>query len=148
MPPELTRADYIVSANVVRIGAGLPAGGPRCEARRRLADRSGVRADRYSRHELGSCLSMLTARTSRASGAGAQHVSPWFADVVWRGLSTRHVREGLEGHIELETLRRLWRPISPWAHLEQVASQQRFPRTLLVYARYDLTLPVDLSDGI
>jgi len=68
------------------------------------------------------------------------HVSPWFADVVWKGLSTRHVREGLEGHITLEQLRELWRPISPFSYLDRVSAP-----ALLVYARYDLTFPVDLS---
>jgi pimeloyl-ACP methyl ester carboxylesterase len=35
----------------------------------------------------------------------------------------------------------LWRPISPFEYLDRV----RDTRTLLVYARYDLTFPVDLS---
>ncbi len=46
---------------------------------------------------LGSCLSMLTAaHEPRIRAQALNHVSPWFADVVWRGLSTRHVRAGLE----------------------------------------------------
>jgi hypothetical protein len=61
--------------------------------------------------------------------------------VVWRGLSTEHVRQALDGHVDLERLRRLWRPISPWSYLEQVRQTQ----TLLVYAAYDLTFPIDLS---
>ena len=48
---------------------------------------------------------------------------------------------GLDGHIDLETLRELWRPISPWSYLERA----RGKKTLLVYAKYDLTFPVDLS---
>ena len=48
---------------------------------------------------------------------------------------------GLDGHIELETLRDLWRPISPWSYLERARER----KTLLVYAKYDLTFPVDLS---
>ena len=50
---------------------------------------------------LGSCLSLLTD-LSRAAGprAGAQpRVTLFFGDVVWRGLSTEHVRSGLNGHI-------------------------------------------------
>ena len=91
---------------------------------------------------LGSCLALLTAaHEPRIRAQALNHVSPWFADVVWRGLSTRHVREGLDGHVELETLRDLWRPISPWSYLDRI----RDARTLLVYARYDLTFPVDLS---
>ena len=142
MPRELTRADYIVSANVVRTlqvcrQAVL-------DARRAIAwlamqgfDQIGILGT-----SLGSCLAMLTAAHEPLVRAQAlNHVSPWFADVVWRGLSTRHVREGLNGHIDLEGLRELWRPISPWSFLDQVRDTQ----TLLVYARYDLTFPVDLS---
>ncbi len=51
------------------------------------------------------------------------------------------MRNGLEGHIELEQLRRIWLPISPFPYLERV----RDKRILLVYARYDLTFPVRLS---
>jgi dienelactone hydrolase len=142
MPPELTRADYIVSANLTRTiqvcrQAVL-------DARRAVA---WLAAQGYERigilgTSLGSCLAMLTtAHEPRIRAQALNHVSPWFADVVWRGLSTRHVRQGLEGHIDLERLRSLWKPISPFSYLDRV---QR-ARTLLVYARYDLTFPVDLS---
>jgi pimeloyl-ACP methyl ester carboxylesterase len=91
---------------------------------------------------LGSCLAMLTACHEPLVRAQAlNHVSPFFADVVWRGLSTAHVRSGMDGHISLDQLRDLWRPISPWSYLERARGKQ----TLLVYARYDLTFPVDLS---
>jgi dienelactone hydrolase len=94
---------------------------------------------------LGSCLAMLTtAHEPRIRAQALNHISPWFADVVWRGLSTRHVREGLDGHIDLPRLRQLWRPISPHTYLEQV----RHARTLLVYAKYDLTFPLDLSQSL
>ena len=47
----------------------------------------------------GSCLAMLTMAHDPRIRAGAfNHISPYFADVVWRGLSTRHVRAGIEGH--------------------------------------------------
>ena len=142
MPPELTRADYIVSSNVVRTlqvcrQAVL-------DVRRALW---WLRDQGYERlgllgTSLGSCLSMLTTSHEPLVRAQAlNHVSPFFADVVWRGVSTSHVRAGLDGSIDLETLRELWRPISPWSYLDRVREQ----KTLLVYARYDLTFPVDLS---
>jgi dienelactone hydrolase len=142
MPPELTRADYIVSANIVRTlqvcrQAVL-------DARRALW---WLRDQGYERlgllgTSLGSCLSMLTAAHEPLVRAQAlNHVSPFFADVVWRGVSTSHVRAGLDGHITLETLRELWRPISPWSYLDRASGK----KTLLVYAKYDLTFPVDLS---
>ncbi|MDA1183864.1 MAG: abhydrolase domain-containing 18 [Acidobacteria bacterium] len=142
MPAELTRADYIVSANV---GRTIQACRQAVLDARRAID--WLAQEGYERigilgSSLGSCLAMLTtAHESRIRAAALNHVSPWFADVVWRGLSTRHVREGLDGHIDLDRLRDLWRPISPFSYLDRVAHA----RTLLVYARYDLTFPVDLS---
>jgi hypothetical protein len=142
MPPELTRADYIVSSNVVRTlqvcrQAVLDA--------RRAVDwlaLQGFERIGILGTSLGSCLAMLTtAHEPRIKAQALNHVSPYFADVVWRGLSTRHVRAGLDGHVDLNRLRELWRPISPFSYLENV----RRARTLLVYARYDLTFPVDLS---
>ena len=141
-PAELRRADYIVSANIGRTmqvcrQAVL-------DARRAVAwlasqgyDSIGILGT-----SLGSCLAMLTAAHEPLIKAAAlNHISPYFADVVWEGLSTAHVRHGLEGHIDLDRLRRIWLPISPLPYLERV----RDKRLLLVYARYDLTFPVRLS---
>jgi len=142
MPPELTRADYIVSANVARtLEVCRQAVHDTRRAvwwlRERGYDRIGLLGT-----SLGSCLAMLTAAHEPLVRAQAlNHISPYFADVVWHGLSTRHVREGLEGHVDLERLRQLWMPISPLQHLDLIRDR----RTLLVYARYDLTFPVHLS---
>jgi hypothetical protein len=142
MPSELHRADYIVSANVGRTlqvcrQAVL-------DAKRAvywLAAR-GYREIGILGTSLGSCLSMLTAAHEPLIRAAAlNHISPFFADVVWEGLSTVHVRQGLDGHVTLDILRRLWLPISPQAHLDRMRNTE----TLLVYARYDLTFPVALS---
>jgi dienelactone hydrolase len=145
MPPELHRADYIVSANVMRTlqvcrQAVL-------DARRGIAwlklqgyDRIGILGT-----SLGSCLALLTAAHEPLIEAEAlNHISPYFADVVWRGLSTAHVRAGLDGHVELDLLRSIWQPISPRGYLERLRNR----KTLLVYARYDLTFPVDLSEDL
>ena len=142
MPPELSRADYIVSSNVGRTlqvcrQAVL-------DVRRALwwLRDQGYESLGLLGTSLGSCLAMLTASHEPLVRAQAlNHVSPYFADVVWRGVSTSHVRTGLNGHIELDTLRELWRPISPWSYLDRHHGR----KTLLVYAKYDLTFPVDLS---
>jgi pimeloyl-ACP methyl ester carboxylesterase len=145
MPPELHRADYIVSANVARTvqvcrQAVL-------DARRAIAWLSAEGYDRIGilGSSLGSCLALLTtAHEPRIAAAALNHISPQFADVVWRGLSTAHVRAGLDGHLDLELLRELWKPISPAWYLERMRGRQ----TLLVYAKYDLTFPVDLSENL
>ena len=142
MPPELHRADYIVSANVGRTlqvcrQAVL-------DARRAiawLADRGFTQIGILGT-SLGSCLASLTAAHEPLIKAAAlNHISPYFADVVWEGLSTTHVRQGLEGHISLDALRQIWLPIGPQPYLDRL----RRTKTLLVYARYDLTFPVALS---
>jgi dienelactone hydrolase len=145
MPRELHRADYIVSSNVARTvqvcrQAVL-------DARRAIA---WLNAEGYGPigilgTSLGSCLALLTtAHEPLIQAEALNHISPQFADVVWRGLSTRHVREGFDGHIDLDLLRALWKPISPQFYLERL----RHRKTLLVYARYDLTFPVDLSEDL
>jgi hypothetical protein len=142
MPAELGRADYIVSANVGRtVHACRQAV---VDARRAVGwlasrgyDRIGILGT-----SLGSCLAMLTtAHEPRIRAAAFNHISPFFADVVWEGLSTSHVREGLETGIDLERLRRAWWPISPYPFFDRVRDR----RILLIYARYDLTFPVPLS---
>ena len=58
---------------------------------------------------LGSCYAFLaSAHDSRIRVNVFNHCSTYFADPVWEGLSTRHIRDSLEGAINLETLRKLW----------------------------------------
>lgn len=142
MPLELTRADYIVSANVGRTAQVCRQAV--VDARRALAwlAREGYESLGILGTSLGSCLAMITAAHEPLVRAAAlNHVSTYFADVVWEGLSTSHVRRGLESHIDLDRLRRCWLPISPWPFI----GRMRGTRALLVYARWDLTFPVRLS---
>ena len=44
-------------------------------------------------------------------------------------------------NIDLERLRQVWMPISPYPYVPRVRGKQ----ILLVYARYDLTFPITLS---
>lgn len=141
-PPHLERAEYIVSANVGRTlqanrQAVLDARGAVDWLVSQGYERIGIMGT-----SLGSCLAMLTmAHDDRIRTGAFNHVSPFFADVVWRGLSTEHVRKGLESHTTLDELREYWMPISPWPFIDRVRGR----RVLLVYARHDLTFPVDLS---
>jgi dienelactone hydrolase len=144
-PPELNRADYIVSSNIARtVQVCRQAVMDARRAARWLATQGYERIGILGT-SLGSCLSLLTtAHEPLIRVQALNHISPYFADVVWRGLSTAHVRSGLEGHIDLEELRQMWMPISPQIYLDRLYDK----KTLLVYAKYDLTFPVDLSENL
>jgi hypothetical protein len=141
-PADLERADYIVSANV---GRTLHANRQAVLDARRVVTwlwNQGYRRIGIMGTSLGSCLSMITMAHDERIRAGAfNHVSTYFADPIWRGLSTRHVREGLEQGVTLDRLRDLWMPISPWPYIDRIRGRN----ALLIYARYDLTFPPDLS---
>jgi dienelactone hydrolase len=144
-PPELSRADYIVSANIARTVQICRQAVMDARRAVRWLAREGYGSIGILGTSLGSCLALLTTAHEPLIRAQAlNHISPFFADVVWKGLSTTHVRRGLEGSIDLEQLRRLWLPISPQAYLDRVKDR----KALLVYAKYDLTFPVDLSRGL
>ena len=119
-------------------GAGEPAGGARRAASDSVALRSKFERIGILGTSLGSCLSLLTAHEPKIRVQALNHVSPWFADVVWRGLSTPRPRRTERSH-QLEQLRRLWR-----------CQPDRLPRSGARQAhvarlRKRPDLPVDLS---
>jgi dienelactone hydrolase len=144
MPAEIRRADYAVSAN---IGRTLDA------ARQGVVDirccLDWLEAQGYTRlgivgTSLGSCYAFIAAaHDPRIRVAAFNHASTYFADVVWHGQSTRHIREGIEQKIDLEELRRAWLAISPMSFFEQFS---RWPKkSLIIYAKYDLTFLPEFS---
>ena len=143
MPPELTRADYIVSANVGRTRAGVPAGGARCAARHAWLRAQGYESIGILGTSLGSCLSMLTAaheplRQGRRRSTTSRRTSP-----TWCGRASRPrtcARGSMATSISTSCAD-IWMPICRGRTSIGCAGK----KTLLVYARYDLTFPVDLS---
>src|SRR6185436_9525155 len=111
-PPEIERAEYLVSPNV---GRTLAASRQAVTDARRAADwllERGYKKVGLIGTSIGSCIAFLTfAHDVRFATGVFIHVSTYYADVVWEGLSTSHVRKALEGVIPLEHLRRLWEPI-------------------------------------
>jgi len=143
-PAEIDRADYAVSAN---IGRTLDA------CRQSVVDVRScldwLEQQGYNRlgilgTSLGSCYAFLaSAHDPRIRVAAFNHASTHFADVVWHGQSTRHIRQGLESQIDLDRLRVLWSAISPMSYFPQFA---RWPKkSLIVYAKYDLTFLPEFS---
>ena len=106
MPPELHRADYAVSANV---GRTIDATRQAVVDARSCVDwlqQQGYRRIGILGTSLGSCYAFLaSAHDPRFKVNVYNHCSSYFADVVWTGLSTQHIRQGIEEHIDLDRLR-------------------------------------------
>ncbi|HBY61936.1 MAG TPA: abhydrolase domain-containing 18 [Solibacterales bacterium] len=142
MPAGLQRADYAVSSNV---GRTVHANRQSVIDTRCCLD--WLETQGYERlgilgTSLGSCVAFITAAHDARVRAGVfNHVSMYFSDVVWTGLSTQHVKRGFEEHITQEDLRRLWSVISPATYLPRMAGSKM--TALLIWAKYDTTfLPV------
>ena len=138
MPAEIKRADYAVSANIGRTLDAVRQGVVDIRCSLDWLEQQGYSQLGIVGTSLGSCYAFIAAaHDERIRAAAFNHASTYFADVVWHGQSTRHIREGLEAAIELERLRKLWLAISPMSYFDQFA---RWPKkSLIVYAKYDLT---------
>jgi dienelactone hydrolase len=147
MPQELERADYMVSANV---GRTLQACRQAVLDVRQCVDWLESRGYEHvgiTGTSIGSCVSFLAHVHEPRLRAGVfNHISSFFADVVWTGISTRHVRESFEGEVDLETLRHAWLPISPNAFIRRLKGETPQRPRLMVTARYDLTFLPYLAD--
>lgn len=144
-PAELERADYLVSSNIGRTIQSLRQAVLDTRAAVRWLKNNGYDHIGILGTSIGSCTAFLAFAHEPTIEAGAfNHVSGYVADVVWHGISTQHVREGLGDQITLEELREYWTPISPLPFIPRVANMKRRPMRFIA-ARYDLTFPVELS---
>ena len=147
MPPELERADYAVSANVARtVDATRQAV---IDARSSLdwLESQGYRRFGIVGTSLGSCYAFLTSAHDERLRVNVFNLfSLYFADVVWNGLTTRHIRQGMEGQIELEQLRQAWRAITPQSFVDRYA--QRPKKSLFIYTTYDTTFLPEYSKAM
>ncbi len=145
LPPGMKRADYMVSPNIGRtLQATRQAVLELRQAAQWLRNRGYPRVGVVGT-SIGSCVSYLGFVHDSTIDAGVfNHVSSYFADVVWTGLSTRYVRRGLEPHVSLDELRHFWKPISPFYFIPRMRGDDR-PH-LLITAKYDLSFLPGLSD--
>ena len=147
MPAELERADYMVSGNV---GRTLQACRQAVMDVRNCVDWLGMQGFTsigITGTSIGSCIAFLAhAHEPRLRAGVFNHVSAYFADVVWTGISTRHVRKGIEESIDLDTLRNAWLPISPNAFIHKLKGEEPERSRLMITARYDLTFLPYLSN--
>ncbi|MBI4468546.1 MAG: alpha/beta hydrolase family protein [Acidobacteria bacterium] len=147
-PSHLERSDYMISPN---IGRTIQAVRQALLDLRRAIDwlsSRGYRQFGIAGTSIGSCIAFLAyCHEPRLQVAVCNHVSGYFADAVWTGITTRHVREGIETHLELEALRRYWSVISPLTFAPRLRNDHR-RRILLIAARYDLSFLPHLSQQI
>ncbi len=147
-PPELERADYMVSSNVGRTLQSLRQGVVDTRAAVAWLDAQGYERIGATGTSIGSCTAFLAFVHDERIDAGVfDHVSGYVADVVWRGISTQHVRAGIEGALSIEELREAWLPISPMSYTARLRSLRRRPMRFIA-ARHDLTFPADLSHEV
>jgi dienelactone hydrolase len=144
-PPELERADHLVSANVGRTLQSMRQAVLDTRAAVRWLHEQGYERIGIMGTSIGSCVGFLALVHEPLVCTGVfNHVSGYVADVAWRGISTAHVRAGFADSVTLEELRHYWSPISPLAYSEKLKSL--VPRPIrFIAARYDLTFPADLS---
>jgi len=147
MPAELRRADYAVSSNVART---LDATRQAVIDTRCAADwlqQQGFESIGIVGTSLGSCYAFLASTHDPRFRVNVfNHCSTYFADVVWEGLSTRHIRQSLEPNVSLEHLREAWKCVSPPYYIERYATLPK--KSLFVYTKYDTTFPPHLSEQV
>ena len=144
-PAELERADHLVCSNIGRTIQSTRQAVLDTRAAVRWLKNEGFEQIGILGTSVGSCISFLAFAHEPDLKAGAfNHVSGYYADVVWHGLSTSHVRAGFADHLTLDELRTYWSPISPLPFMPRLKKMGHRPMRFIV-ARYDLTFPLDLS---
>ncbi len=144
MPAGLQRADYAVSSNICRTIDATRQAVIDTRACFDWLERQGYKDLGVIGTSLGSCYAFLASvHDARIRVNIFNHCSTYFADVVWEGLSSRHIRESLEGSVTLEKLRKMWLAISPPAYYERYPGNKK--KSKFIYTRYDTTFPLHLS---
>ena len=148
-PPELERADYLISSNIGRTLQSVRQAVLDARAAVSwLIEHQGYNSIGVLGTSIGSCTAFLAfAHDERIDVGVFNHVSGYVADVAWHGISTRHVREGFGDAVTLEELREYWGPISPLPFIPRLSKMRQRPIRFIA-ARYDLTFPVDLSRDV
>jgi len=146
-PGEIDRADYAVSANIGRTLDSVRQGVIDVRCCLDWLESQGYNRLGIVGTSLGSCYAFIAAaHDPRIQVAAFNHASTYFADVVWHGQSTRHIREGLETAIDLDDLRHVWRAVSPMAYFDKFSRWPR--RSLIIYAKYDMTFLPEFSGQV
>jgi len=138
MPKELHRADYAVSSN---LGRTIDAARQAVIDSRSCLDwleTQGFANFGIVGTSLGSCYAFLTSAHDERLRVNVHNLYAYnFPDPVWTGITTRHVRQGLDGCIELEALRDCWESISPCSYIEKYGESNK--KSLFISGSFDTT---------
>ena len=156
-PSELERSDYAVSANIGRTLSATRQAVVDIRCCLDWLESQGYEQFGVLGTSLGSCYAFLASAHDRRLRVNAfNHASAAVGDVVWAGQSTRHIRQGLEeAGLTQERVRAIWAGVSPMHYYKKFASHSQpenpssaaefAKKVLLIYARYDLTFPLEYS---
>lgn len=147
-PPELERADYLVGSNIGRTIQSMRQAVLDTRAAVSWLKGQGIERIGILGTSIGSCIGFLTFAHDPSINVGVfNHVSGYVADVVWQGISTQHVRAGIETDLTVDELREFWTPISPVPFIPRLARMK--PRPIrFIAAKYDLTFPLALTHQV
>jgi hypothetical protein len=147
MPPELHRADYAVSSNVGRTIDATRQAVIDIRSSIDWLEQQGYERIGIVGTSLGSCYAFLaSAHEPRLRVNVFNHCSSYFADVVWTGLSTQHIRQSIETAIDLDKLRNVWNAISPVHYMGQFARWQK--KSKFIYTTFDTTFLPEYSRDV
>jgi len=148
MPPELERADYAVSANVARTVDATRQAVIDIRSCLDWLESEGYRKLAIVGTSLGSCYAFLaSAHDERLRVNVFNLFSRYFAEVVWTGISTRHIRQSVEEQIGLPRLRQAWEAITPANYVERFAAMPG-KKSLFISAAYDTTFLPEYSQAL
>ena len=147
-PPEIERAEYLIGSNIGRTIQSMRQAVVDTRAAVRWLKEQGFERIGILGTSIGSCTAFLAFAHDALIDVGVfNHVSGYVADVVWKGISTQHVKQGIETNVTLDELREFWKPISPVPFIPRLLEMKPRPMRFIA-ARYDLTFPVDLSKQV
>lgn len=141
--PELERAEYLISPNVGRTIQAVRQAVTEVRAVADWFQQQGMEKIGVAGTSIGSCIAFLTyTHDTRFKCVVLNHSSSHFAEVVWEGMTTNHVRAGIEQRLGYDEIAKLWSVISPISYVRRLASDSR-PR-LRINCDYDLTFKPEM----
>jgi hypothetical protein len=93
---------------------------------------------------IGSCIgTIVAAHDTRVRALAQILMASNFAEVVWTGIATKHIRQSFNGFITLPELKWYWASISPDTYVPGLARNDT--KTFMLTGKYDPVFPPHLA---